>query len=93
MLGTWAGGRYMHTFRGRTRKVSRLVCEAFHGPAPADKRYCLHRDENARNNAADNLCWGTQKENLNAPGFVAYCKTRTGSNNPYIKGRNRRLAG
>ena len=49
----------------------------------------MHLDENARNNKPENLRWGTQKENLNAPGFIAYCKSRTGDNNPYRKGKAR----
>lgn len=86
-IGQWDGKRYIYLHRGKTYRVARLVCEAFHGPAPDDKPYCLHRDENARNNKPGNLYWGTQKENLNAPGFIAYCKSRTGKNNPYVKGR------
>jgi hypothetical protein len=29
----------------------------------------MHQDENGLNNCAGNLKWGTQKENLNAPGY------------------------
>ena len=68
-------------------KVHRAVCEAFHGPAPAGREIVLHLDENALNNRPENLKWGTQKENLNAPGFIEYCKSRTGDDNPFIKGR------
>jgi hypothetical protein len=48
----------------------------------------MHLDENSKNNRPENLAWGTQKENLNAPGFIEYCKGRTGKNNPYIKGKS-----
>jgi hypothetical protein len=77
-LGSWAKdhGRYILRYRGRTFKVARLVCEAFHGKAPFPGAVVMHLDENARNNRPDNLRWGTQKENLNAPGFLAYCRTR-----------------
>lgn len=85
-FGVWDGKRYVYRFAGKTYKAHRLVCSAFHGESSL---YCLHIDENARNNRADNLKWGTQKENLNAPGYIEYCKGRTGANNPYIKGRNR----
>lgn len=51
------------------RKVHQLVCEAFHGPKPFPTAVVIHRDENALNNRASNLKWGTQKENLNALGF------------------------
>lgn len=67
-------------------KVHRLVCEAFHGPAPDGKQIVLHLDENGENNRADNLKWGTQKENLNMPGFIKYCKSRTGEKSPRRKG-------
>ena len=49
----------------------------------------MHLDENAANNRASNLRWGTQKENLNAPGFLDYCRTRTGENNLVVKGRRK----
>ena len=89
---TFGYGKDRFTFRfpqvgGKTYRVARLVCETFNGPAPKDKPYCLHKDENARNNKPDNLVWGTQKENLNYPGFLAYCRSRIGENSPTIKGR------
>ena len=74
------------TGRQAPRKVHQLVCEAFHGPKPFPSAVVIHLDENAHNNRPENLKWGTQKENLNAPGFIAHCKSRTGENNPYIKG-------
>jgi hypothetical protein len=68
-------------------KIHRAVCEAFHGPSPEGSPYVLHLDKNALNNRPENLRWGSQKENLNAIGFIEYCKSRTGENNPHIKGR------
>ncbi len=68
-------------------KIHRLICEAFHGPAPFDRAVVIHIDEDALNNRADNLKWGTQKENLNMPKFIAYCKSRTGNNNPRMKSK------
>lgn len=68
-------------------KVHRLVCEAFHGSPPFERAVVIHIDEDATNNRADNLRWGTQKENLNMPGFIAYCKSRTGENSPTVKSR------
>lgn len=44
-------------------RVNRLVCEAFHGPAPDDKPNALHRDGDQSNNRADNLHWGSTSEN------------------------------
>lgn len=86
--GQWDGKRFIYARRGyKTLKVHRLVCEAFNGP-PKNGQVCMHLDENSRNNIPSNLAWGTQKENLNAIGFLAYCKTRTGANSPRIKGMN-----
>ena len=86
--GSWDGARLIFQWDGKTYKVARLVCEAFNGAPPEGKNVCMHLDENSRNNLPSNLKWGTQKENLNAPGFIKYCTERTGENNPYIKGRN-----
>ena len=52
----------------------------------------MHLDENAVNNRASNLRWGTQKENLNAPGFLTYCRSRTGEDSPSAKGRRKASA-
>ena len=72
-----------------TIKVHRAVCEAFHGPPPFPKAVVIHLDENGLNNRPENLRWGTQKENLNMPGFIEYCKARIGENSPAIKGRKK----
>lgn len=45
-------------------RVHRLVCEAFHGPAPADKPLALHRDGNRMNNVPENLYWGDHRDNV-----------------------------
>jgi hypothetical protein len=71
-------------------KVHRLVCEAFHGEAPFDRAVVIHLDENALNNKPENLKWGTQKENLNMPGFIAYCKARIGEDSPFTKGKRKK---
>lgn len=72
-------------YQGRNYKIHRLVCEAFHGPQPEDKPIVLHLNENSLDNRPENLRWGTQKENLNMPGFIEYCKGRTGENSPRAK--------
>lgn len=71
-------------------KIHRMVCEAFHGPAPFERAVVIHIDENAINNRPENLRWGTQKENLNMPKFIEYCKSRTGENSPIIKGMKKK---
>jgi hypothetical protein len=77
----------LHNKERGSLKIHRLICEAFHGPAPSPKAVVIHLDEDALNNRPENLKWGTQKENLNMPKFIAYCKSRTGENSPTIKGR------
>jgi hypothetical protein len=70
----------------RTFKIARLVCEAFHGPAPKGKPVTIHIDEDPTNNKPENLRWGTQKENLNMPKFKEWQTTvRVGDNSPTVK--------
>lgn len=80
-------------YRGKNYKVHRLVCEAFHGPAPDDKQLVMHGDEDALNNRPNNLQWGSQRENLNAPGFILYCQSRTGERSPRSINKARRSVG
>ena len=68
-------------------KVHRMVCEAFYGTAPTATSIVIHINEDSTDNRASNLKWGTQRENLNMPGFISYCKSRTGSKSPVVKGR------
>ena len=93
-FGVWnkADCRFITLIGDRTYKVARLVAEAFHGSPPFEGAVVMHLDENAANNRVSNLSWGTQKENLNAPGFLDYCHSRTGENNPFIKGRRKRAS-
>lgn len=57
-------GRTVNLGKGKgTKLVSRLVCEAFHGPAPEGKPQVAHADGNPRNNGPFNLYWANQKEN------------------------------
>lgn len=83
--GQWDGKRFLYRLRGRTYKAHRLVCEAFNGQPP-EGAVCMHLNEDASDNRPENLAWGTQKENLNAPGFLAYCRSRIGKESPVIKG-------
>lgn len=71
-------------YRSKTYKIHQLVCEAFNGPKQ-EGQVCMHLDEDYKNNRPDNLTWGTQKENLNAPGFLEYCRSRTGDDSPRRK--------
>lgn len=93
-IGIWdpKHKRYSVKLSGKHYKVARLVCEAFHGSPPFEGAVCMHLDENGKNNRPENLKWGTQKENLNAPGFIAYCQTRVGENSPTVKGKKAKAA-
>ena len=87
-----------HSYRGvyykgiGNVKVHQAVCAAFHGEKPFDKAVVIHLDENAHNNVPENLKWGTQKENLNSPKFIEYCKSRTGENSNYYKHQRKKDA-
>ena len=91
-FGQWDGKRFVYPRRGhKTLKVHRLVCEAFNGQ-PQKGQVCMHLNENATDNKPENLSWGTQKENMNAPGYIAYCKSRIGKKSPITIGRLKRPA-
>jgi len=46
----------------RTKRIHRLVCEAFHGKKIEGMIAC-HNNGNKQDNRADNLRWGTHKSN------------------------------
>lgn len=50
--------------RKRQKLVHRLVCEAFHGPAPEGKPFVLHGRNGRGDNSADNLRWGSNSDNM-----------------------------
>lgn len=45
------------------RRVNRLVCEAFHGPAPNEDDEAAHLDNDKTNNAPSNLAWKSSLAN------------------------------
>lgn len=93
-LGVWnkQDARFVVVHKGHTYKIAQLICEAFHGAKPFEGAVVMHLDENAANNRASNLKWGTQKENMNAPGFINYCRSRVGKNSPTTKHRRKKAA-
>jgi hypothetical protein len=48
----------------KTCKVHKLVAEAFLGPPPFDGAHIRHIDSDPKNNAVDNLAWGSQLDNM-----------------------------
>ncbi len=46
------------------RLIHRLVCEAFHGPAPTQLHQVAHKDGSRTNASANNLRWATRSENM-----------------------------
>ena len=86
------GNRPMLVYKGKSFRISKLICEAFNGKKPFAGAVVMHIDDNPQNNRASNLKWGTQKENLNSDKFISYCKSRTGENNPFIKSRMRKAS-
>lgn len=52
-----------HNAKQVRHRVNRLVCEAFNGPAPADKPWALHNDGDRSNNVPSNLRWGDCQDN------------------------------
>lgn len=49
--------------KAKTCLVHRLVCEAFHGPAPKGQSHVAHWDGDRANNRAENLRWASPREN------------------------------
>lgn len=43
---------------GLPRDVARMMCEAWHGPAPADRPYCIRLSDDPAQLRPDTVCWG-----------------------------------
>jgi len=44
-------------------QINRVICRAFHGPAPSEVHQAAHNNGNKQDNRAVNLRWATPKEN------------------------------
>lgn len=51
-------------YKRKLYSVHRLICEAFHGPAPEGKPFVDHIDRCKTNNTPGNLRWVSHKENV-----------------------------
>lgn len=56
-VGLWRSGR------GKKFWVHRLVCEAFHGPAPSRHHDAAHYNRIRHDNRPENLRWATRAQN------------------------------
>lgn len=68
-IRTWiSNGRPSARFHvnGRpiTRQVGKAILEAFCGPPPAGKTWCLHKNDNPLDNRLENLYWGSRIDNV-----------------------------
>lgn len=65
ILKAWSVRGYDSVSLGKNNKkrVNRLVCEAFNGPAPEGKPWSLHRNGNCWDNRPENLYWGDDADN------------------------------
>lgn len=63
--------------KGKTHKVHRLVCAAFHGKPKGSDDLVLHLNDDGLCNRQSNLKWGTQYENLNSGRFRDLMSERT----------------
>jgi hypothetical protein len=61
---TVAGYAVVHCGHLNPRGVHTLVCEAWHGPAPADGMHAAHYNRNSLDNRPENLRWATPLENV-----------------------------
>lgn len=84
-----SGHLYVSIFKNGKRKtigVHRLVCLAFHGPAPEDKPMALHFNDAPADNRAENLRWGdgfdNQRDSVRNGTHVGVKKTHCPKNHP-----------
>lgn len=67
----------------KLKLAHRLVCEAFHGPAPVGKNCVNHINSNRSDNNKKNLIWCSHAENMKHAGV--YGKVLKGGSNPHAK--------
>lgn len=77
--------------KGRSFSISRLVCTAFHGPAPSRDHQAAHFDGVITTNSAANLRWATPVEN--ADDKRRHGTIRSGDSHPVRMGLQKVLRG
>ena len=85
-----SGRRMIINKRGKNYKIHRLVCEAFHGSPPSSKHIVMHLNEEPTDNRAENLKWGTRKENQNFPKVKKAFRARVGDNSSWAIHKRRK---
>jgi hypothetical protein len=61
-------------------RLNRVICEAWHGPAPFPEAVARHLDDDRSNNVVTNICWGSQSDNV-------HDAMRNGKSDPAANGR------
>ena len=77
------GYRAITFLDGSRQYIHAIICEAWNGPRPSPKHQVRHLDGKLTNNAADNLQWGTAKEN--AADKLNHGTNTSGIKNPMAK--------
>lgn len=76
--------------RQTTPSLHRLICEAFHGPAPTWAECARHLNDDPRDNRAVNLAWGTHADNMQDRirngGNPELRRTACDNGHPYVEG-------
>ena len=78
------GNRYFYVdIDQHHKRVNVLVLQAFGGQRPREDTQCRHLDGDRLNNRANNLCWGTRKENM--ADAIKHGRTTAGIKHPMVK--------
>lgn len=82
VIGGHGGYHHVRTASGRSTRRHVIVAETFHGLRPSGMGV-RHLNGIAGDDRPENLCWGTQAENM--ADMVAHGKSTSGQKNPMAK--------